>query len=210
MNEIDHPAISKFFNIIVPEYILPDLSTLRIDVRPDDLIYQSGCTVATAMMCFSIIDLIGYLINPDINTKKRNTSENMEYAFSKSAGLFPAEYAKYSEILIKIFRHGIMHQIFPKASGISKPHPPNDSLIFYITGDKPHLNVDVLTDDIIEILVDFYVILENNNELATRMEERLSILQKDDAEQLSEFRNVLDSESDKIKITYTTTTTTTA
>ena len=136
-----------FFNNEVSMYILKDIDKLD-EIKPDKD-GLSGCTIPHALMLFSVIDFFGYLTRDDPSPKKDDTLGNFKYLFSDKAGFFPKIYQVNCDKIVKLFRHGLMHQFFPKASGIAKAggHP----LIFQSSG-IPNLNVDVLSEDVKEAL----------------------------------------------------------
>ena len=65
----------------------------------------------------------GFLMRSDErNPHKRKTEKNIRWLFVES-GRFPVVYSQSSKILVRIFRHGIAHQCFPKACGLAKSGP---------------------------------------------------------------------------------------
>ncbi|MGD0842833.1 MAG: hypothetical protein ABSA06_00490 [Geobacteraceae bacterium] len=184
-----HPNLCSFFTYSVNDYILPDLKRLREEIRPNqDEKGLQGCTVPTAMFAFSILDLVGFLMRPDNTAKRDETTKNISYMLSVTAGLFPAEYEPSSEVLIKLFRHGLMHQVFPKACGIAKTPPSlNLPLIFY-QSNTPNLNVDRLVDDLVKALLSLDAKVRTDGVLATRMEGRLLDLYREDQNQLQKMK----------------------
>ena len=149
-----HPNLHVFLTYSVTDYILPDFKRLREEVRPDqDGKGLRGCTIPTAMFAFSVLDLVGFLMRPDSNAKRAETSKNISSLFSVAAGLFPSEYESSSEVLIKLFRHGLMHQVFPKACGIAKTPPSSNLPLIFFQSNTPNLNVDRLVDDLVKALL---------------------------------------------------------
>jgi hypothetical protein len=141
--------------------------------------------VPLAMMLFAVIDLFGYLSRDDATPRKTDTLGNFEYLMSEKVNLFPKIYSDNCEKIVKLFRHGLIHQFFPKASGISKAglrYP----LIFESTG-IPNLNVDVLSKDVQEALERLKrSIVENRDpDLVERINSRLDKLAKEDYETLN-------------------------
>jgi hypothetical protein len=193
MNNVDYYKIKKrvegFFNNEVAMYILPDLERLTDEIRPDPKNGQRGCTIPLAMMIFGVIDLFGYLMRNNNNAKKTETYENFKYLFSKRTGFFPNIYDEKCDMMVKLFRHGLIHQFFPKASGILKAEK-SKPLIFCQDG-IPNLNVDVLANDLKVALEKMKKYVEKNEdpELVVRINERLDKLSKEDYEALEEFKN---------------------
>jgi hypothetical protein len=176
--------VLEFFANEVSNYILGDIDRLTNEVRPDEKTGLRGCTVPLAMMVFSVIDLFGYLCRDDKDARKTDTLKNFQYLMSEAAGLFPAAYNDNCEKIVKLFRHGLIHQFFPKASVISKSGLERP-LIFENSEGVPTLNVDVLSKDI-RVALDKLkcVIAENKNPCLTeRINRRLDKLIKEDYEE---------------------------
>lgn len=174
--------VLSFFDTEVSMYILKDIDKLN-EIRPnkDGL---CGLTVPSAIMLFAVIDFFGYLTRDDSNPKKTCTLENFKYLLSEKAGFFPKIYEENCDIIVKLFRHGLMHQFFPKASGIAKAGE-NNPLIYESSG-IPILNVDVLSKDVKEALgkIKQSVIQNLDNTIVDRINSRLDKLAKEDYETL--------------------------
>jgi hypothetical protein len=203
-----YPVLADFFTTALHYYLIPDLIRLRREVRPKGA--KEGCTIATASLVFSLLDLVGFLMRPDPKAKKTESTKNISFALAPSAGLFTPTYAAASPVLVGLFRHGITHQVFPKACGISKPNTPLP-LIFSTDGSTPSLNVDVLVDDLLSALVCLEQKANATPSLAARMEGRLVMLQKEDNQELLKLRQngVIGKVCQGLHPTATTTTTTT-
>ena len=167
-------------------FVLPDLKRLRNDIRPDRNGF-AGCTVPTAMFAFAVLDLVGFLIRPEPpglcdECRRRRlmaTSDNIAFSLSSEGGILPPEYENNTELLLKLFRHGIMHQVLPKAAGIAKVAADSDlPLIYYQPQACPNLNVDKLADDLIRALalLENRVRSPNGNGLASQMDQRIRFL----------------------------------
>ena len=131
------------------------------------------------MMLFAVIDLFGFLTRPDPKPNKKDTKGNFRYLLSKS-GYLPATYKTHWELILKIYRHGVMHQIFPKVSAIAKVGPASP-LIDQQVG--PYiLNVDRLSADVIAAVKQIRQDLTNNSDpqLVVRMNKRLKALEQED------------------------------
>jgi hypothetical protein len=72
------------------------------------------------MLIFAALDLLGFLVNDDPNACKTETAKNYQVIFSSELGLFPETYQAAIDVLVKLFRNGIVYQFFSKASGIGK------------------------------------------------------------------------------------------
>jgi len=191
MTNLEHlqakERVLSFFDNEISMYILPDIDMLTNKIRPDEKGLR-GCTVPLAMMLFAVIDLFGYLMRDDEKAKKYETLENFKYLFSKRICFFPAIYEDNSEMIVKLFRHGLIHQFFPKASGITKSSLNNKPLIFEHSG-IPYLNVNVLSNDVTIALnkIKQYIIEDRDNKLAKRINDRLDKLAKEDYDVLKEI-----------------------
>jgi len=175
----------NFFDNEISNFVLPDIDRLTNEIRPNDQGLR-GCTVPLAMLLFSLIDLLGFLMRPDQNANKRKTRRNFEYLLSESR-YFSETYAENWKMILELFRHGIMHQFFPKASGITKAGR-NTPLIF-MHEDKPTLNVDALSTDLVEAInrIRGDIISGSGSDLIVRMNDRLGKLAKDDYDELAEY-----------------------
>jgi hypothetical protein len=200
--------VLNFFDDEIEKFLVQDIERLTNEIRPDSDGLR-GCTVPLAMMLFATIDFFGYLVRDDLRkgqgSKKKSRSKKPEkpktmdenegktdntkssmYLLSQ-AGLFPDEYSAKSEAIVHLFRHGLMHQVFPKASGIAKwglDEPLIDP------SPTPVLNVDVLARDVVQALrkLRSRIATAQNDDLADRMNRRLDILANDDREELTRLR----------------------
>jgi hypothetical protein len=177
--------IQNFFDTEISLYVLPDIDRLTNEIRPDNR-GLGGCTVPLAMMLFAVIDLFGFLMRDDERANKRNTRRNFEYLLSDS-GYFPEVYAESWEQILGLFRHGVMHQFFPKASAIAKSGA-NRPLI-YEMNNIPVLNVDVLSGDFVSAIrrIERDIVRGDDWELVVRMNARLDSLAEDDYQELDEL-----------------------
>lgn len=182
VNSQSRARVLAFFDTEVKLYILGDIERLTNEIRPDATGLR-GCTVPLAMLLFAVIDLFGYLIRDDSDPKKTDTLGNYRYLFSQKAGFFPKPYEDNCDKIVKLFRHGLIHQFFPKASGIAKAGSYH--LIFESSGIL-NLNVDALAKDVQEALTKIKqsVIQNQDATLATRINSRLDKLAKEDYETL--------------------------
>jgi hypothetical protein len=184
-NSSSKNRVMKFFDNEVRLYILNDIETLN-SIEDTGL---GNCAVPHAMMLFAVIDLFGYLTREDEDPKKTDTLGNFRYFLSEKANFFPKEYVENYEKIVKLFRHGLIHQFFPKASGICRAGT-QDLLIFENQGSY-NLNVDVLSRDVVAALekVRQYCSETHNNELPERINSRLDRLAREDYETIYSLRN---------------------
>jgi hypothetical protein len=179
--------VSQFFKTELEQYIIGDLLRLS-EIRPDIKTGLRGCTVPQAMVNFAILDLLGYLINEDLEASKKDTLKNYRVIFSSKYGLFPEQYEKEVERIVKLFRHGIVHQFFPKASAVGKLS--KDSPLIGLSGNVPCLNVDRLSEDVLNAIIELARRIESGecNDLAERMNCHLDILAKEDFAELNRLQ----------------------
>jgi hypothetical protein len=171
----DLQRVLEFFSNEIEQYVIGDLVRLR-EIRPDKETGLRGCAVPQAMLVFAVLNLFGYLIN---ERETANTLENFKAIFSSKQGLFPAEYEKEACRIVKLFRHGMMHQFFPKASAVAKV---GENMPLILSQDTPCLNVDRLTKDVINAIRELRqrVASENYDDLMERINSRLNALARDD------------------------------
>jgi hypothetical protein len=185
--------VQDFFDVEISFYVLPDIERLTNEIRPDSN-GQRGCTIPLAMMLFSVIDFLGFLMRDDENANKKHTYKNFHYLLSKS-GYFPRIYSenKNCEKIVELFRHGIIHQFFSKASAVTKEGLKKPLIFEEMSGKTkiPILNVDVLSNDLVDVIAkikeDINKDKEDNVELILRMNSRLDLLVKEDYEALNEL-----------------------
>ena len=176
-----------FLDDAIPMYILPDIERLTHEIRPDSEGLKRGlrgCTIPLAMLLFAIIDLFGFLTREDKNAEKRQTGKNFEHLLSSD--YFPPVYRKHWKRILKLYRHGVIHQVFPKASAIAKAGP-NHPLIYVDSGFLV-LNVDRLSRDVVEAINRIRTDIEQHDrQLIQRMNDRLEEIAKADQEALGEL-----------------------
>lgn len=178
--------LQNFFDAEISMYVLPDIDRLTNEIRPDNRGLR-GCTIPLAMLLFAVIDLFGFLMRPDKRANKRKTSRNFEFLLSESNYFPPETYSESWERIVRLFRHGVMHQFFPKASGIAKAGL-NRPLI-YEENNIPILNVDILSRDLVQAIdqIRSDVVDGTDQELIVRMNSRLDSLAEDDYQELDEL-----------------------
>ena len=86
-------------------------------------------TIPHCVLLFSIIDVIGFLLSTE--NKLSNTTKNFKFFFSH------LKLSRQEElILVKLYRHGMVHSFFPKKKfGVSYfSKNPEDELYFMVNG----------------------------------------------------------------------------
>jgi hypothetical protein len=177
--------VIQYFDTEIEQYVLQDLKRLS-QIRPDPKTGLRGCTIPQAMLIFAVLDLLGYLVNEDPKASKTNTFKNYSAIFASNLGLFPIQYEQDTDKIVKLFRHGLMHQFFPKASAIAKA-TVGQPLIFPASKNLC-LNVDRLSADLVHAISVLRRRLESgpngDDDLVERINGRLDILTKEDFEEL--------------------------
>ncbi|MCK5214747.1 MAG: hypothetical protein KAR05_05290 [Candidatus Omnitrophica bacterium] len=175
--------VLQFFNNEIKDYVIGDLDRLSA-IRPDKKTGLRGCSIPQAMLIFAILDLFGYLVNEDPNVSKKATLKNYKVIFSAKLGLFPAHYEKEAKKNVELFRHGVMHQFFAKASGVAKL--TQDMPLIHLIDGTPYLNVDRLTEDTINAIRQLRKRIENGccDYLAKQINKHLDKLAEDDFKEL--------------------------
>jgi hypothetical protein len=136
--------------------------------RPQDItecdeldIDISRCTIPIAMVCFSIIDMVGQWINKEENDD-----------FGLAAGNFfttlvNRDDLKKGETIIKFkeqFRHGIMHSFFARTGyGVSYPEFEGNSLFLDLDGKGSTLNVRYLVQALRTGMEELQTMLDNKD-----------------------------------------------
>lgn len=185
-NSPSKDRVLGFFDHEVTVYILNDINTLNKIKHDND--GAGNCAVPLAMMLFAVIDLFGYLTRDDEDPKKTDTLGNFKYLVSEEANFFAKIYNENYKKIVMLFRHGLIHQFFPKASGISRAGL-GSPLIFESQGIS-NLNVDILSKDVQDALgkIKQSIVENHNNKLAERINNRLDKLAKEDYETLNSLK----------------------
>jgi len=79
--------VLSFFDVEIGQFILGDLDVLA-HIRPHPSTQSGGCTVPQAMLIFTALDLLGFLVDDDPNARKTNTAKNYQAIFSSDLGFF--------------------------------------------------------------------------------------------------------------------------
>lgn len=132
-------------------------------------------TIPMTLSLFSVVDLMGYLI--DQNNKPTETEKNFRSFFSLSK--FPLAESEI-KIIVGIFRHGLAHVYFPKLNFGVKFHStnPENKLFFKNTKGIIFLNVNMLST----IVQNIFDEIAGNSALYQIMEQKYQVL-------LAEYRN---------------------
>lgn len=184
--DVPKTSIQRFLNGEVPKYIIPDIHRM-LQLRPQGNEGLAGCTIPTAMFLFVVADLFGFLVRTDSERPKlKDTPGNLRAIFAHPIANFPTDYSTRVDILCHLFRHGLMHQIFPKAAGIRKVGVQTEvgarAPLFKNFDGLDHLNVDRFGFDVLKMLANFREKLADNSraDLNKQMSERLDQMSKRD------------------------------
>ena len=116
----------------------PSSSFISTNSLQNDKPFPFRSTIPHALLLFSAIDIIGFLIgDEDIPY----TTESSFLNFFKDNQLPKTD----REILIKFYRHGMSHEFFPKKRfGVSYSSTNPENTLFFIQEDIVSLNVNYL------------------------------------------------------------------
>lgn len=105
---------------------------------------NNRATIPFAMMIFSCMDVIGAILK---DGKPKATAQNIE-------GFYNYVDAKLSndelDCLVKLFRHGLAHNYFPKRGQAISYHSKNPDTLFFKKDSQICLNVNVLEQNFVE------------------------------------------------------------
>ena len=174
--DLKRQRVVGFFTNEIERYVVGDLIRLS-QIRPDEETGLRGCAVPQAMLVFATLNLFGYLINEKETT---GTSKSFKAIFSSKHGLFPTTYEEEGDRIVGLFRDGMMHQFFPKASAVAKV---GEDMPLILSQDTPCLNVDRLSKDVINAIRELCqrVASGNHDDLTERINRRLDALAKKDS-----------------------------
>ena len=185
-DEIATRRVREFMANEVAKYIVQDLERLITETWPrrDG---TGGLAVPLGLTCFAIMDYFGFLTRRGSRVNKRQGSQNI--LFFVDNWLPKPRLGSSPAVLTRIFRHGMTHQFFAKASGITRGD--RSRVIVRIPQDIPVLNVDALADAVLDGLrsIDRAVSATDGSQLALRMNQRLDQLIAEDYQELSELLN---------------------
>ena len=142
--------VEVFFKLFIKDYLVGDILILDT-IRKDEDTGLGACTIPQAMAVISGIDLLGFLFG---NNKKVDDSEKHIFEFYR---ITKDAYKNnpYNEEIIKkivLYRHGMMHNFFPKFKSENIGICKSESQELFIksppeTLEIESLNVSILTRD---------------------------------------------------------------
>lgn len=175
----------EFFRTEIGTYVMRDLASLRtVKALPQNRDTIGWCAVPLAQTLFAVLDVLGYLVRPERNAKKLETMKNLKALFD-DASLFPIQYRTHADKLVTQFRHGVIHQFFPKAAGIGRYGEDGQLIVSFSHGIS--LNVDRLEKDSIVAIneLEMRIRLPENEDLCDQMSDRIDLLAAEDWKQFS-------------------------
>lgn len=177
----------------ISKYLVPEIKGLANKRQNAD--GYEGYAVPLALTLFPLIDVLGFLLREKDakgnNPKRRETVENFK-ALLADNNYFPEMYSEEKTwcILLKVFRHGISHTLFPKVSGIGKHG--EQQLIIEGSGDcKFILNVDRLTKECLEAFEKIKSVVEEGADegLINCIDERITQLYNEDSDDIDKLND---------------------
>jgi|GEM_PF-5745344 len=148
--------VLDFFENYIEKYALNDFDEL-MKIKPDSSGLRA-CAVAQALAVFALVDLFGFYVRTDLKVKKvvidefddkglyelkADTTQSIRL-FLENKRYFPSIANQDIPHIVRIYRHGLVHQYFSKYSGIGKP--TFQTKLFYKTNTLFSLNVNVFTE----------------------------------------------------------------
>lgn len=148
--------IQKIFEGHIFKDVLTDLKILD-SIQPE--IHGNSCAVPTAMLIFSTLDFIGYML------RKRgswsDSSANIKAAL-KYKNYFPKSYDQLIKVVGTVYRNGMMHGFYPQEhnSQLYGIHKSKNNCLFENLsspiGNIRSLNVNVLSEDFKKLINSLY------------------------------------------------------
>lgn len=110
-----------FIREVVGGWMLGDLDrmTSELKVAPNS---RGNCNFPIALYIFACMEFLGYLVSPsEIKDGEKNYTEKRIWSYIElTFGNNIKKFQPYKNIFVKIFRHGLSHEFFAKAAGISR------------------------------------------------------------------------------------------
>lgn len=146
--------LCNYFEKNIQTYIITDLIVLQNipeklseSIEVWDKIQQNQlgyCTIPQAMAIFSYMDILGFLLRPNTSAEdlssKTQSNENIKCFLNKF--YVSKRYILENDIqpLIKLYRHGMMHQFLPKNVHVYKNPVRNTQPPFKVIQHKEEIN----------------------------------------------------------------------
>lgn len=111
----------EFFEEVVKALMIGDLNNMvtKIPVVPNA---GGNCNFPIALFIFSCIEFLGYLTSENLIEGSSNYSKDrvLSYIDSYFGENYKVQIKDNKEIFVAVFRHGLAHEFFAKAAGISR------------------------------------------------------------------------------------------
>jgi hypothetical protein len=177
-------TVLSFCHDRLNKYVVQDIERLTREIHPRGPQYLAGCTVPLGLTLFAVSDLLGFLIRYDVDPRVCSDPERYWGAtknsrcFLSQERYFPPEVRRETGAIINVFRHGLVHQFFPKTWGITKIGPSNS--LFVKSQTLISLNVNVLAELYLTAISIMVKDVEEgeNRDLIIRMRDRLALIRK--------------------------------
>lgn len=147
--------VQDFFKLFIKDYLIEDICILN-KIKKNQDTGLGACAIPQAMAVLSGIDLLGLLFGnyKDTNDSEKHISEF--YRITKST--YPDD--RYDETVVKklvLYRHGMMHNFFPKYHAKNIGICKSDSKKLFIkqtfnNTEIESLNVTFLTEDFLSVV----------------------------------------------------------
>lgn len=150
--------VLNYFEKVFCGYLRDDIKSIKSIILTKQTLNSGSCAVPMAMAILSSMNSLGYLTNIDEKIDIKNSTDCISYYCRKWMSKSNEIYLKDNVItaLVKIFRHSIFHQFLPSpVSGVTRD--PSFKDIFTKVDEKIILNIDILSDDMIQSLAKLHV-----------------------------------------------------
>lgn len=174
----DHTELAKkFLSDVVMGWMLGDLENMVTKIKPVEN-GSGNCNFPIALYIFSCMEFLGYLSSDVIIPATRDYTRRRVWSYMNS--FFNENYLSqlrpYETSFVSIFRHGLAHEFFAKAAGVSR----NTGTL--ITYDERLKSLVLDADEFYQAFKSSVenlklVVSQNRNRIADRMLSRYNDLQ---------------------------------
>lgn len=175
----DHTELAKkFLSDVVMGWMLGDLENIVTKIKPVEN-GSGNCNFPIALYIFSCIEFLGFLSSDVIISEdSRNYTKSRVWSYMNS--FFNENYLSqirpYEDNFVSIFRHGLAHEFFAKAAGVSR----NTGTL--ITYDERLKSLVLDADEFYQAFKSSVenlrlVVSQNQDKIADKMLSRYNVLQ---------------------------------
>jgi len=156
-----------------------------------------GCNFPIVLYILTSMEWIGFIAR-DCNCTKSQRDATHENIGECLKYFNNPKYANkhIKNIIIKIFRHGLVHQFGPKAAGISRGNCLEFAIYTY--NDLPVIDADLFASDFIEAIDNCIEKVVQDDKFFNRVKEKLNYLFAEDKKDLYKLADEINT-SDKNK-----------